>query len=447
MKRNRLKPVYIIIGILILGVSLFWTYKTSQTRTGTISYVVDFIIILLLLIVLFKMNGRTKKAVDHNNYMEWITDGSVENCSKLSVGIKSLEDLVKLAIDLDTRVIHDAKLGKYFALSHDMTYIHDPGLTSSMENKPQIGKILVERGLLQPEQLETGLYYQKRIGCKLGESLIALGFIDETILYSTLAAQQNISYYELDTKKDASDISWLANMSLNKARVLQALPLGTRVDGKLVVACGETAKAGITLALKEALGTDIYVVAARPSHIYEILDRIEKQEKEKSGFAQLLKERKVEPYERLSDKEWDAFMTDYIKGKIDMALFIKATGLIDAYQFSRIPSAELVIGWLTGKGLMNGQIASLITTLGKIISNQEKAERLQKVIPDLVELLKEAYYLSEEGATWIENECKQTNVPIKQLLECNFMVATETIDFAELILGNLRSILNKAKIY
>ncbi len=393
------------------------------------------------------MNSRTKRAVDHNNFTEWITDGNVESSSKLSVGIKSLEDLVKLARDLDTRVIHDAKLGKYFVLTQDMTYIHDPGMVTTMDNKPQLGKILLERGLLQPEQLETGLYYQKRIGSRLGESLIALGFIDETILYSTLAAQQKISYYELDTKKDYTDTSWMSNMSLNKARVLQALPLGSRVDGKMVVACGETAKAGITLALKEALGTDIYVVAARPSHIYEILDKIEKQEKEKNGFGQLLKERKTEAYERLSDKEWETFSSAYCNGKIDTALFIKATGLIDAFQYSKIPSSEHAIGWLTGKGLINGQVASLIATLDHIIATQDKATRQKKVIPELTVLLKKAYYLSEEGEKWITAEHQQTGLSLKQLLECNYMVATETIDYAEMILATLMSLLNKPKIF
>ncbi len=447
MRRAHLKPFYIFLGLMLMGLCIYWTYKTSQTRSGAISYAIDFIIIILLLIVLFRMNGKTKKALDHNNFKEWITDGNVESSSKLSVGIKSLEDLVKLARDLDTRVIHDAKLGKYFVLTQDMTYIHDPGLVSTLDNKPQLGKILLERGLLQPEQLETGLYYQKRIGSKLGESLIALGFIDETILYSTLAAQQNISYYELDTKRDFTDTSWIANMSLNKARVLQALPLGTRVDGKMVVACGETAKAGITLALKEALGTDIYVVAARPSHIYEILDKIEKQEKEKKGIGQFLREHKTEAYERLSDRECETFTAAYYNGKIEMDLFIKAAGLIDTFQYSKIPSSEQTIGWLTGKGLINGQVASLISTLNHMVASQDRAIRQKKVIPELVELLKKAYYLSNEGANWITNEQQQTGLPMKQLLENNFLVAAETIEYAEMILETLKSLINKAKIF
>lgn len=447
MRRNRIKILYTMLCSLVLIFCIIWTYKTSQTSSGMISYIVDFVIIILLLIVLFKMNGRSKRAVDHNNYMDWITDGNVENSSKLSVGIKSLEDLVKLARDLDTRVIHDAKLGKYFVLTQDMTYIHDPGMSPTLENRPQLGKILLERGLLQPQQLETGLYYQKRIGCKLGESLIALGFIDETILYSTLAAQQNISYYELDTKKEITDTSWLSNMSLNKARILQALPIGTRVDGKLVVACGETAKAGITLALKEALGTDIYVVAARPSHIYEVLDKIEKQEMEKQGLGQIMKEHKTEAYERLEDKEWETFYASYNNGKIDMALFIKATGLIDAFQCDSIPSSEYAVSWLTGKSLINGQIASLITTLYHIIANQDKESRRNGVIPELLVLLEKAYYLSEDGVRWITNEHQKTGLPIRKLLECNFMVASETIEYAEMVLETLESLLRRARIY
>lgn len=447
MRKKYLKTLYTLLCSLVLIFCIIWTYKTSQTSSGVISYIVDFIIIILLLIVLFKMNGRTKKAVDHNNYTDWITDGSVESSSKLSVGIKSLEDLVKLARDLDTRVIHDAKLGKYFVLTQDMTYIHDPGMSPTLDSKPQFGKILLERGLLQPQQLETGLYYQKRIGCKLGESLIALGFIDETILYSTLAAQQNISYYELDTNKEITDTSWLSNMSLNKARILQALPIGTRVDGKLVVACGETAKAGITLALKEALGTDIYVVAARPSLIYEMLDKIEKREMEKHGFGQLLKEHKTEAYERLDDKEWEAFYASYNNGKMDMALFIKATGLIDAFQYASIPSSEYALGWLTGKSLINGQVASLVTTLYQIIANQDKESRQRGEIPELSVLLKNAYYLSEEGARWIANEHQKTGLPMRKLLECNYMVATETIEYAEMVLDTLKSLLSRAKIY
>jgi hypothetical protein len=379
--------------------------------------------------------------------MEWITDSSVENCSKLSVGVKSLEDLVKVAIDLNSRVIHDAKLGKYFVLTEDMTYIHDPGQVSALDNKQQLGKLLIERGLIQPEQLETGLYYQKRIGCKLGESLIALGFIDETILYNTLAAQQNMAYYEINTEKEYTDTSWLSKMSVNKAKALQILPIGTRVDQKMVIACGETVKPGITTALKEAFGSDIFLVTSRPTKIYEVLDKLAVDEKLKSGYAQLRRERKTEAYERLSEKEWEQFIAEYQIGKINDYLFIKSIGLVDQMQLSKVPNPDIVIGWLTGKGLINGQITNLIKTLEKMITRMDKGSRQQKKLPELLELLREACYLTEDSMNWVMNESKTTGVAVKPILESNYMVSSETIEYAELILSSLKSLISKPKVF
>jgi hypothetical protein len=410
-------------------------------------YFVDILIILLLLILILSKNPKSKKSIDHSNYMEWITDGRVDHCSKFSVGITSLEDLVKLAVDMNSRVIHDAKLGKYFVLTENMTYIHDPSLINTIDNKQQLGKILIERGMLLPEQLETGLYYQKRIGCKLGESLIALGFIDETILYSTLAAQQKISYYELDVKKDLIDTSWLNKLSINKAKALQALPMGNRVDGKLVVACGETVKPGIAVALKEALGTEIYIVAARPLKIQQILDKIEKEERQKSGYAQLRREHKLEAYERLSDKEWEGFKNEYYSGTLNTYLFIKATGMVDQIQMDKAPNHEIIISWLLARGLINGQFVNLLKTLEKLVSNQDKMSRQQKSIPQMLDLLKEAYYLTEETKNWIDTENKQTKVPISLLLDANHLVSPDTVEYADRILDTLKTLLNKTNIF
>lgn len=447
MKRLQLRPLYIIIGILAIAASVILTYSSFRADMITLSYLVDTLIIILLLVLLFNKNTKTRKSIEHNNYMEWITDGRIESCSKLSVGIISLEDLVKLAIDLKSRVIHDARLGKYFVLTEDMTYIHDPSLASTLENKQQLGKLLVEHGMLQQEQLETGLYYQKKIGCKLGESLIALGFIDETILFSTLAAQQNISYYELDAGMYSADTEWEAKISINKAKALQVLPLGKRVDGKYVIACGETVRPGITAALKEAFGSEIYIVAARPSKIYEILDKLEREERQKSDYILLRDAHKVEAYERLTDKEWEQFTQDYYSGRINTYLLIKAIGIVDQIHMAKAPHQEILLGWLTSHGLISGQMINLMKAFEKLVRKQNKNSREQRVMLQLPELLKEAFYLTEETKNWVINENKQTNIPVKQLLESNYLVASETLEFAELILLSIKSILNKATIF
>ncbi|MBP1755750.1 MAG: type secretion system protein [Firmicutes bacterium] len=448
MNRNRLKFLYILIGLFSLVASVIWTYKSFKSNTATVSYLVDALIIILLVVLLLNKNGKARQAVDHSNYLEWITDGNIENCSKLSVGIKSLEDLVRLAIDLDKRVIHDSKLGKYFVLAEDMTYIHDPGLDHPMmDNKQQLGRILIERGLLQPEQLETGLYYQKKIGCKLGESLLALGFIDETILYTTLAAQQKVAYYELDSKKEYKDTSWTSKLSINKAKALQALPLGYRSDGKLVIACGDNSKAGVTVVLKEIFGEEIYIVNARPTKIYEVLDKIDSTIREYSGYAQLLKERKTEAYERLTEHEWEQFITCYHAGKIDTYLFIKASGLVDQLQLAQVPSRDIIISWLTGKGLINGQLANLIKSFERLNSKQSKTDRQSKVMPGTVDLLEEAHYITKDEAAWAVKKAEQVGWPINQILMEDYMVAPDTLEYVKAILDTVKSTISKAKIF
>jgi hypothetical protein len=359
-----------------------------------------------------------------------------------------LEDLVRLAIDMNKRVIHDSKLGKYFVLTEDITYIHDPRMHNPLiDNKLQLGRILIERGLIQPEQLETGLYYQKKIGCKLGESLLALGFIDETALYCTLAAQQKIPYYELDSKKEYIDTAWISKMNINKAKALQALPMGYRSDGKLVIACGDASKAGVAAALKEMFGEEIHILAARPSKIYEILNKIDNTIKDYSGYAQLLKERNIEAYERISEREWEQFVNAYNEGKIDTYLFIKASGMVENLQLAQVPNKEVIISWLTGKGLINGQIANLIKSFERLNNKQDRVARQNKIIPSLIELLKEAHYINEDEATWAVQKSEQVGWSLNQILIEDYLVAPDTLDYAMLVLSSIKSIISKPKVY
>jgi hypothetical protein len=448
MKRNRMKPIYIIVAILALISSVAGIYLSIHTDTITASYILDVVTIIMILILIFIKNGKAKISVNHDNYMDWITDGSVVNNTKLIVNISSLEDLVKLAVDLDKRVIHDAKQGKYFVIAEDVSYIHELGLTNPiLNNKQQLGKLLIGRGIIQQEQLETSLFYQRRINCRLGEALIALGFIDEAILYSTLAAQQNIAYYELDTKKDFDDTSWLTKMNINKARALQALPLGYRSDGKFVVACGDTAKAGMALTLQEILGIEIYVIAACPSHIYQILEKIENRERPKRKYSELFRDYKVDAYDRITQNEWIQFTNMYYKGKIDMTIFLKATGIVDPVLLAQVPANETIINWLTSKNLISGQVVNFIKTLDKMTNELDGNSRKTKVIPDLLDLLEEAFYITSETADWVYIESDELDQPIDQILVDNYMVSNETIDYAVLILESLNSILNKPKIF
>ncbi len=62
----------------------------------------------------------------------------------------------------------------------------------------KLGEMLVTKGLLTPFQLEKSLEYQKKHGGRIGEILLALGYIDEKTLASFLATQNKLELIDLE---------------------------------------------------------------------------------------------------------------------------------------------------------------------------------------------------------------------------------------------------------
>jgi hypothetical protein len=58
-----------------------------------------------------------------------------------------------------------------------------------VRERPPLGQLLVERGLITEEQLDSGLAQQDWSGRPLGEVLIALGFVTEATIAQALATQ------------------------------------------------------------------------------------------------------------------------------------------------------------------------------------------------------------------------------------------------------------------
>ncbi|HHV12632.1 MAG TPA: hypothetical protein GXX75_20360 [Clostridiales bacterium] len=448
---RRVKPIHILFILLIFIASIIWTYSSLKSPVLVVSYAVDAALLLLIIYLLVGRTGKEKVKINHDNYKDYITEGSVDKNNRLNINIFSLEDLVKLAIDAGKRVIHDPKLGHYYVFMEEVAYVHDPAYVDQvLDNKQQVGKILLDKGIIRTEQLDTGLYYQKKIGIRLGDSLTALGFIDDTVLYSTIASQYKLPYYELDADMEIADTSWLGIMNVNMARALQALPLGKRTDGRLVIACGETAMAGIEKALKEMFGEEIYIVAAKPSRIYELLEHIEVKErnlKNAGSFQELLNARKLEPYERLSADEGEQFVSTYLKGRLDIPLFMKASGLVSPNILTSVPDPEGMLGYLNSKNYINGEMTNLVLALSRIVKRQDLRLKQDKVMPSILDLLKEAYYINSDTTEWVLTENLIKKKPIAELLEENFLVSKQTIGNAELVLDIFKKLANKSVIF
>lgn len=403
--------------------------------------------LMLLLFILVVVTKKTQalEAIEHKRFKEWITEGRVESNNWIKINILTLEGLVDLAIDLDKRVIYDATLKKYFVLADEMVYVYDLASVQPLfENKPQLGKLLIESGILSPEQLETGLYYQQKIGRRLGESIIALGFIDETTLYSILAAQQHINYFELNPEEELTETSWLASMEISTAKALQALPLGLREDGKWVVACSEPSKEGIQNTLREILGTEIILVASRPSVIYETLERLAVVEKNK--FGQQMEGNEVQPYERLSHEEQRDFKMAYIRGSIHQSLLLKSGGFIDMIILSQLPEGELLLNWLVNKNIVQGELVSLMKGLNKAVESMTWAERQENKVPSLLAIMENANFLTAETVDWILRESALQELPVEVFLIKNHLASVSSVANAKKMLETLERIMNQSPL-
>lgn len=414
-------------------------------RTNYFPLSVNLILLLLLIFLLLsRQRNKPKAAIEHKRFKEWITEGIVDAKDKTMIHILSLEGLVDLAIDLDKRVIYDSRVSKYYVLAEDMVYVYDPVRPHTRLEKQQLGKLLLERGLIQPEQLEIGLYYQKKFGRRLGESLIALGFIDEITLYSTLAAQQKIDYYELNPADAIADLNWLNGMRVQRARALMALPLGKRSDGQLVVASSELSREGTRKALEEIFGSDIYLVAARPSVIFQALEQIDAEQRKKSTPSSIVHADKEHPARHLTGKEEEQFLASWYRGHIIEALLLKASGLVFQDRLNEVPEQEALLPWLVNKNIIQGEVANLLKGLDKAVQAMEWQDRQRKKTPGLLELLVQSNYICAKTEEWINQELPLQGLPLEQLLHENHLVSKDTVNNALLLLDTLKNLLTKA---
>ena len=100
------------------------------------------------------------------------------------------------------------------------------------KRKVRIGDILLEKGLLTPEQLETALNEQKRTRKKLGKAIIDLGFISEVKLLRELS--DFLGYPYVDLSRFRLDTQLIHQLPEAHARRYRCLLLAEEPNGVLV---------------------------------------------------------------------------------------------------------------------------------------------------------------------------------------------------------------------
>ena len=137
-----------------------------------------------------------------------------------------------------------------------------------MSRRIRLGESLVEAGLINPAQLEQALTRGATTGERIGEALVALGFIAERDLIRTLAKDADIPFLEAtELRVDPTVVSIITAAT---ARAHNLVPI--RADGRaLVVAMGNPFDIGVIRSLERATGRQVRTVTGDPAAIAQLV--------------------------------------------------------------------------------------------------------------------------------------------------------------------------------
>ncbi len=142
---------------------------------------------------------------------------------------------------------------------------------TAKQRPKQLGEMLVERGLLTQEQLDSALRDHRSMPKSLGRSLIDLGYIKERDLVSALAEQAGLDFVDLSEYQIDPVVAALLPDQL--ARRYRAIPIGES-DGKLLVAMPDPANLYALDDIRTVTDREIQPVVALASDVEHALDTL-----------------------------------------------------------------------------------------------------------------------------------------------------------------------------
>ncbi len=139
------------------------------------------------------------------------------------------------------------------------------------KRKPkQLGRILIEQGLITEEQLTAALEVHHKTPKSLGRVLIDMGLIKESDLVRALAEQVGLEFVDLsETRIDPASAALLPE---TLARRYRALPIGER-DGKLLVAMSDPANVYALDDIRAITNRDLQPVVATASDVEQAISK------------------------------------------------------------------------------------------------------------------------------------------------------------------------------
>ncbi len=143
-----------------------------------------------------------------------------------------------------------------------------------MSEKPRVGEILVQAGVIDEMQLSSALGEQSRWGRRLGLTLIKMGMVEEGHLVRALAVQLDLPVASLAGKRIADDV--IALVPMRTASEHGGIPLFVKKEGRtmrLFLGMEDPSNLAVLDDLSFRTGMEIHPVLIGPSELGEAIDR------------------------------------------------------------------------------------------------------------------------------------------------------------------------------
>ena len=144
-----------------------------------------------------------------------------------------------------------------------------------MSTRNQLGTLLLERGLVTQEQLDTALEEQRQSRKSLGRVLIDDGIVSEGDLVSTLAARIGLEFVDLG--EYSIDPSAVGLISDSLARRFQAVPIAWD-ENRLIVAMADPSNVVAIDDIRTITGAEVKTVVATRGAILETIEKYQRME-------------------------------------------------------------------------------------------------------------------------------------------------------------------------
>lgn len=246
----------------------------------------------------------------------------------------------------------------------------------AFRKKIRLGDLLVDKGLITGDQLQLALQEQKKLGRKLGSTLVELGMIDEDSILNLLSGQLSIPLIDLTNYVYNEDV--VRTLSESIARRYRAIVLEDRASDYLVAMADPTDLYAVD-EIQAKLSKPLSQAIVRENDLLETFDRVYRRREEINALAEELGQELSQGSEDLS-RLLQGEMTDAPVAKLLQSIFedavqVNASDIHIEPDKNEIRIRQRVDGVLHEQVMKEIQIAPAVVVRLKLMADLNISEK------------------------------------------------------------------------